>query len=470
MPAWGKGGTARSCDALLRKVEQNDPRLTELVILSNKDFGSKEVERLAVAIENGRNTHLASVSASGHSLSVGSLMRLGAALARGGKSSAIKHLAIGNKDTGDDGVCALCDGLVSDDSNGGCQLESIDLSWKGIGPKGMQHIIQTLGALPMLTTLNLSRNEKIGTFTFPTDRFIALRELNISDCNLNDTCGLLEQQQQHHQGNHTIAVLRMNGNDFSATDKLSIHPSSSITELYLENCNIGNSGFQTLASSFSHAQNHSMKILSIADNGIGPAGLEFLTDNLKDMPQLEELNLANNPLDEGSVEKFGKVLGILKSDDSVAKSQLSKLDMTGAQCGIRGASSLIEHGKLQELRLFNNQLGNGFANQLQGALKGGHPTLSMLDVGGNGASDDEVAALLEALTMVDEDKPSFQNELKVLLVGGNKTGPRVEEMVKKVHAIFPDIDIARDKPKTEQQQQQQQQFPPGFPVHLLNQR
>eukprot|EP00525_Craspedostauros_australis_P011938 CAMPEP_0198125394 /NCGR_PEP_ID=MMETSP1442-20131203/42478_1 /TAXON_ID= /ORGANISM="Craspedostauros australis, Strain CCMP3328" /LENGTH=52 /DNA_ID=CAMNT_0043784985 /DNA_START=41 /DNA_END=196 /DNA_ORIENTATION=+ len=52
MSAWGKGGTARSCDALLRKVEQDDPRLQELVILSSKTFSAADVERLCKVIEN----------------------------------------------------------------------------------------------------------------------------------------------------------------------------------------------------------------------------------------------------------------------------------------------------------------------------------------------------------------------------------------------------------------------------------
>lgn len=46
----GPGGAAKSCDALLTRVEKNAPTLEELVILSSKTFGAVEVERLAAAL------------------------------------------------------------------------------------------------------------------------------------------------------------------------------------------------------------------------------------------------------------------------------------------------------------------------------------------------------------------------------------------------------------------------------------
>ena len=46
----GAGGSLKSCNALLQRVEDNDPRLTELVILPMKTFGVADVERLSNAI------------------------------------------------------------------------------------------------------------------------------------------------------------------------------------------------------------------------------------------------------------------------------------------------------------------------------------------------------------------------------------------------------------------------------------
>ena len=116
----GSGGL-NSCDALLERVEQNDPKLTELTILSMKVFGDKECARLSAALPS--NVHLRSLSASGHAISAAALRTLGLAIS----NSALTSLAIGSCDTGDDGICFLCDGLAA-----GSTLESIDLSYKGM--------------------------------------------------------------------------------------------------------------------------------------------------------------------------------------------------------------------------------------------------------------------------------------------------------------------------------------------------
>jgi hypothetical protein len=128
MSAWGKGGTARSCDELLKRVEDNDPSLVDLVILSLKTFGSGEVHRLAKCLASGVNTHLLSLSASGHCVPPDALKALGAALAT--RKSNLTSLAIGDSTMGDVGVCALCQGLASGENT--LRLEVIDLSWKGM--------------------------------------------------------------------------------------------------------------------------------------------------------------------------------------------------------------------------------------------------------------------------------------------------------------------------------------------------
>ncbi len=126
MSAWGSSGSARSCESLLKRVEANDPTLTELVVLPLKIFTATEVERLAKALVT-TNTHLTSLKASGHAIEdVSALEALGAALA---VSASMVEVAIGDSSMGDEGVGALCRGLESKDS---FRLKRIDLSWKSM--------------------------------------------------------------------------------------------------------------------------------------------------------------------------------------------------------------------------------------------------------------------------------------------------------------------------------------------------
>ena len=129
MSAWGKNGSARSCEALLRRVEENDPRLTELVILPLKKFGSKEVFRLAKCLESTSATHLRSLQASGHAIdNTNALEALGRGL------SQIENIAIGDSEMGDEGVRALCRGMESNlkSTDGRIALKSVDLSYKNM--------------------------------------------------------------------------------------------------------------------------------------------------------------------------------------------------------------------------------------------------------------------------------------------------------------------------------------------------
>jgi hypothetical protein len=112
----------------LKRVEQNDPTLKELVILPLKTFGSTDVHRLAKCLASGVNTHLESLSASGHAIPPDALQALGAALAMG--KSNLTSLAVGDSSMGDDGVTALCRGLANGIDE--LKLETVDLSWKGM--------------------------------------------------------------------------------------------------------------------------------------------------------------------------------------------------------------------------------------------------------------------------------------------------------------------------------------------------
>jgi hypothetical protein len=84
-------------------------------------------------------------------------------------------------------------------------------------------------------------------------------------------------------------------------------------------------------------------------------------------------------------------------------------------------------------------------------LTGGHTSLVTLDVGGNDASEAGVVSLLQALlSSRPSDKDGTESTLRLLVVGGNKSGPTVESLVQEIKRIHPDLDIARDKPRKNQ--------------------
>ena len=99
-------------------------------------------------------------------------------------------------------------------------------------------------------------------------------------------------------------------------------------------------------------------------------------------------------------------------------------------------------GKLQSLHLFNNSLGSDGFIALAPTLRGGHPTLEHLDLGGNLANQASVVALLSALL---ENPEAISNVLRVIVVGANESGDAVEQIAKQIKAVHPELDIARDK-------------------------
>jgi hypothetical protein len=78
--------------------------------------------------EQGKNTNLKVLSASGHKVPKDSLFSLGKALAT--SQTTVTSLAIGDSSMGDEGVSFFCKGIQ--EGGGKTQLEAVDFSWKGM--------------------------------------------------------------------------------------------------------------------------------------------------------------------------------------------------------------------------------------------------------------------------------------------------------------------------------------------------
>jgi hypothetical protein len=441
MSAWGSGSGLKSCEDLLKRVERNDPTLTNLVILPIKTFGAAQVDRLAAVFEQGINTHLVGLHASGHSVPPPSLLRLGRAIAA--NKCSLVELAVGNSKMGDEGVCALCEGLATSTEN---SLEVIDLSYKGIGPVGFEAIIRCLGDSQRLRELNLSRNEGIanaatlaedtkreentvGTSTF----FPRIDHLDLADCGIDGEfvarffLTLLSEDCK--------LTLRLSGNPIGDEGFRSIFNGHvQLEKVYLSSCQIGDASMEFLAGL--KAGNLPVSVLELSNNNISTPGAKFLSE-CPHLDRLADLNLSGNPLGADGVVA-------LTSHVQQEFPVLQVVDLSDTKCGVAGALAAVRDSHVASLRLFNNNLGPEGFRALADTLRGGHPTMVSLDLAGNRADEASVVALLSALLITDV---KFESKLRTLIIGGNQGGSDVEAMAKRVQQVRPEIDIARDKIK-----------------------
>ena len=75
-------------------------------------------------------------------------------------------------------------------------------------------------------------------------------------------------------------------------------------------------------------------------------------------------------------------------------------------------------------------------------------------MGGNRAEESVVAALLSAVMI--KNKPD-DSVLRTIELGGNEVGDLVEQILKELETVRPDLDVVRDRPSVKQPNE----FPDG---------
>ena len=440
-------------------MENNDPKLVELVILPMKTFGEAEVERLANSIASGNNTHLQSISASGHSIPPSGLAQLGNALASQ-SGSRICHMGIGDENMKDEGVESLCLPLVAVN---GASLESLDLAFKGVSAVGAGMVGRAFGKSKNIRQLDLYRNPGIGNegmiafseAAIDNDgkdvSFEALQHLDISECDVGA------------EGMKALVnCLTTGGGDSRRSSLLALQASSNpfgaegcshlkdliprLKSVSLKKCSIGDDGIIFLVEAF-ETSGRGFGVLDVAGNGIGMKGVSALAEALAKHQYkmgLTELNLADNSIGDDGVVLLAKALKQNVDNDN-AKIQV--LDLSSTKCGINGAVELLKCPSLKSIRLFNNNLASEGFEAITPLLEGGHATLEHLDLGGNRAKESAVAGLLRAIMVKNEPDDSA---LRTIELGGNEVGEEVEEILKEMMIVRPELDIARDRPSVAQ--------------------
>lgn len=433
MSTWG--ASFRSCDALLRRIEENDPTLQELVVLSTKTFGDAEIERLVNVLESRSNSNWKTLSASGHAVSNQSLERLGEAI---GQQSIMTKLAIGHGEMGDEGVTALCRGLGRYKN----PLVDIDLSYKGMGSTGLMSVLVVLGLSQNLERLNLSRNPSICScrlrlreeLAAGTKLFHNLKELDLSDCNIDDEFfeDLLDFVRPMN-----VFSLRVSNNLNITKLPLQLSDNGSLQKLDLSGCRISEDTLARMSQLETFCL-PTLQVLDLSNNEITSTGAESLAMALQHRsgtslaPHLRELNLSRNRFGQGATLSIVSALATLPEP-------IESLDLSDTECGSDGAVAAVFHSRALKLLLYGNNLASkGFEALTDSFLQCSKIEILSLDLAGNNAAAPAVLGLLNSLKRED-------CQLQALVIGGNENNEAVEEEIASLKQVHPQLDIARDK-------------------------
>lgn len=327
-----------------------------------------------------------------------------------------------------------------------------------------------------MNQLDLSRNGSIGdegveSFTIAAMQaagscstpFPSLEKLVLSECNIGPMgMQYLSALVLGCQSNRITPIdLSISSNPIGprgceALSKLCAISSrgSMFSHIRLSQCSIGNEGIQLLSTAASANPCIGLQVLDLSENSITSDGASsFAVSLLNSWPTLVELNLSKNELDSDGVVSVLESLvsrgGEVGNDPAKERnSTLKSLDLSCTNCGVDGAKAGLMSNGLTTLRLFNNKLGSIGFHSIATLLKGGHPSIENLDLGGNNADEEAVVALLNAIADKTENGPA--SKLSVLEIGGNKFSDEAQEALEKLRQAWPLLDVAHDKPIREE--------------------
>ena len=278
------------------------------------------------------------------------------------------------------------------------------------------------------------------------DPFPNLQHLDLSNCDLCDEgistlsetltgSGTIERSMFLDVSLNRIGAV--GGGSLSSLCSSEEGGHSLLKTLNLKKCSLGDDGLQSFAKNVFGRKCHGLSALDITGNNFGPGGMnEFSHAIATGLKDLDNLCLADNSIDEEGVINLSKSL-------QAGNVKVLNCDLSNTNCGINGVKAMLPCD-ISTLRLFNNNLGCDGFNAIAAVIKEETFKISHLDLGGNRAKSEAVAALLSTL-----DVKRLPN-LHTLEIGGNEVGEGVETILQELKERWPTLDIPRDRPTVEQ--------------------
>ncbi|XP_042301381.1 ribonuclease inhibitor [Sceloporus undulatus] len=219
---------------------------------------------------------------------------------------------------------------------------------------------------------------------------IRLDDCNLSTSNCKDISTILSTNQD-------LTELKLNNNELgdSGVEVLSkglLHPSCKLQKLWLQNCNLTEACCENLRSVLSSKS--SLTELHLGDNTLGTSGVKVLCQGLLDPNcQLENLHLEYCELSAENVEAISSALR--------TKSSLKELNLSNNSLGDAAVKQLCQsvldtRCNLQTLRLENCDVTANSCEDLSTVLST-KPSLTELCIGENKIGDTGVALLCQAV-------------------------------------------------------------------------
>ena len=425
MAAWGAwGASKRGVEDLVARIQQNDPKLASLCIISSmRKVGPDDAKLIASALRN--NTVLEELLLSGHQIGVEGASALGAALGGSDGNATLRRLSLGSSNFGDSGVTSLAEYIPSWNV-----LEDLDLELKGISAEGAKALGLALANNTSLKKINLSRNPFLAEGTrnliencWPSedasesDDNCQLLELDLSEtscgvngieaiglalsrlscslrilkCNKNPSIGSRIQEAKprsaSESSNHLANLLHAHASPLK----------NGLLHLSLSRCDLKDEGFIYLSSGL--ATNQSLLKLDLGYNDAGQDGCQALAAAFSagGAPNLVTLVLRMN--------RAGSDGGVAIASALRTRGVMDfELDFCSNKIGMQGALACASIPGIRDLNIMDCDLGDHGAIALAESLQKNSallaPSLRGLNVCANDLGDVSVLKLCQALEAV----------------------------------------------------------------------